>query len=137
MLVELLVVFYFNSTLSHLPHLKYIRLRHNEVFCRFSPPEQLHSDQGRHLNWSSYKSCVNISRYARHTRFHHSQCNGVVEHFNRTLLDMLSTTMGNHPSDWDQSIRKLCLAYNSIVHSSTGFTPFFLCLDGKSNCQLI
>eukprot|EP00731_Ephydatia_muelleri_P037037 Em0384g2a len=57
---------------------------------------------------------------------YHPQCNGMVERFNRTLLDMLSTAVGNHQADWQQHIRKLCLAYNSSVHSSTGFTPFFL-----------
>ena len=57
---------------------------------------------------------------------YHPQGNGMVERFNRNLLGMLSTTVGNHPSSWEQNIRKVCLAYNSSVHSSTGYSPFFL-----------
>ena len=57
---------------------------------------------------------------------YHPQGNGMVERFNRTILDMLATTAHNHPSDWDLYIRKVCLAYNSSIHSSTGFSPFFL-----------
>ena len=49
----------------------------------------------------------------------------MVERFNRTLLDMLATT-AHHPSDWDLYIWKVCLAYNSSTHSSTGFRTFFL-----------
>ena len=51
----------------------------------------------------------------------------MAERFNRTLLDMLSTTVGNHPASWEQNVRKgMCLAYNSSVHSSTGYSPFIL-----------
>ena len=39
---------------------------------------------------------------------------------------MLSATVGSHPSNWEHNIRKVCLAYNSSVHSSTGYSPFFL-----------
>ena len=46
--------------------------------------------------------------------------------FNRTLLSMLATTVHGHPWDWENHLRKLCLAYNSSVHPSTGFTPFQL-----------
>eukprot|EP00731_Ephydatia_muelleri_P017953 Em0010g1051a len=88
----------------------------DEMFCRFSPPEQLHSDQGR--------------------QFESDLCNGMVERFNRTLLDMLSTAVGNHQADWQQHIRKLCLAYNSSVHSSTGFTPFFLMFGRQAKLQI-
>ena len=52
----------------------------------------------------------------------------MVERFNRILLDMLSTTIGSHPSSWEHNIRKVCLAYNSSVHMSTGYSPFFLML---------
>ena len=39
---------------------------------------------------------------------------------------MLATVVGDHPSDWEMYIRKLCFAYNTSTHSSTGFTPFYL-----------
>ena len=39
---------------------------------------------------------------------------------------MLATVTHDHPGDWEHYIRKVCLAYNSSVHSATGFSPFFL-----------
>ena len=50
----------------------------------------------------------------------------MVERFNRTLQDMLAIAVGKHPADWEVYIRKLCFAYNTSVHSSTGYSPFFL-----------
>ena len=99
----------------------------DEMFCRFSPPEQLHSDQGRQFESDLVKEICELLQIRKtRTTPYHPQCNGMVERFNRTLLDMLSTAVDNHQADWQQHIRKLCLAYNSSVHSSTGFTPFFL-----------
>ena len=87
----------------------------DEVFCRFSPPEQLHSDQGRQFESELIQQLCKLLQVRKtHTTPYHPQYNGVVKRFNGTLLDMLSTTTGDHPSDWDQSIRKLCLAYNRI-----------------------
>jgi len=99
----------------------------DEMFCRFSPPEQLHSDQGRQFESELVKEvCKLLGVKKTRTTPYHPQGNGMVERFNRTLLDMLSTTVGNHPASWEQNIRKVCLAYNSSVHSSTGYSPFFL-----------
>ena len=99
----------------------------DEMFCRFSPPEQLHSDQGRQFESELLKEiCTLLHIRKTRTTPYHPQCNGMVERINRTLLDMLSTTAGNHQADWQQHIRKLCLAYNSSIHSSTGVSPFFL-----------
>jgi len=39
---------------------------------------------------------------------------------------MLATTTGNHPRDWETHLRKVCLAYNASVHSTTGYSPFYL-----------
>ena len=39
---------------------------------------------------------------------------------------MLATTVSDNQANWEQCIRKVCFAYNSSVHSSTRFTPFFL-----------
>ena len=101
----------------------------DEMFCRFSPPEQLHSDRGGQFESALHGEGDMQYSWGKedpHTTPYHPQGNGMVERFNRTLLDMLSTTVGKHPSNWEQNIRRVCLAYNSSVHASTGFSPFFL-----------
>eukprot|EP00731_Ephydatia_muelleri_P037157 Em0403g6a len=97
------------------------------LLCKPLRLEQLHSDQGRQFESDLVKEICELLQIRKtRTTPYHPQCNGMVERFNRTLLDMLSTAVDNHQADWQQHIRKLCLAYNSSVHSSTGFTPFFL-----------
>ena len=39
---------------------------------------------------------------------------------------MLATHCNDHPWDWEQHIRKTCVAYNTSVNSTTGYTPFYL-----------
>ena len=54
-----------------------------EMFCRFSPPEQVHSDQGRQFELELLKQICNLLQIKKtHTR---PQRNGIVERFNRTL----------------------------------------------------
>ena len=64
--------------------------------------------------------------YKTRTTPYHQQCNILVERFNRTLLNILSTCASDHPFDWEQHICKVCFAYNSTVQTSTGYTPFYL-----------
>ena len=60
----------------------------------------------------------------------------MVERFNRTLLDMLTTTVNDHPADWKVYIRKLCFAYNTSIHSSTGYSPFFLMMGRQATIPI-
>ena len=99
----------------------------DEVFLRYSVPEQLHSDQGRQFESELLTEvCKILSIRKTRTTPYHPQCDGLVERFNRTLLDMLATCSKDHPFNWEQQIRKVCMAYNTSVHPSTGFTPFYL-----------
>eukprot|EP00731_Ephydatia_muelleri_P006845 Em0003g1093a len=50
---------------------------------------------------------------------------GLMEKFNRTLLEMLSTAVGDE-HDWDLSLSTLLLAYRISVQEITGTTPFQL-----------
>jgi len=99
----------------------------DEVFLRFSPPEQLHSDQGRQFESTLLAEICKILQIKKtKTTPYHPQCDGLVERFNRTLLSMLAVSTDKHPFDWEQQLRKVCMAYNTSIQSSTGFTPFYL-----------
>ena len=98
-----------------------------EVLCRFSIPEQLHSDQGRQFEGKLMQEvCKLLHINKTRTTAYHPQSDGVVERLNRTLLSMLAATVHEHPGDWDKKLRLVCMAYNTSVHQSTGFSPFFL-----------
>ena len=99
----------------------------DEFFCRYSPPCQLHSDQGKQFELELItKTCKLLGIAKSHTTPYHPQGDGLVERFNRTLLTMLSTAAETHPFDWERQQRPLCMAYNSSVHLTTGYSPFFL-----------
>ena len=99
----------------------------DEVFFRYSIPEQLHSDQGAQFESQLIAEvCKLLHINKTRTTPYHPQCDGLVERFNRTLLNMLATCATDHPFEWEKHIRKVCMAYNSSVHSSTGHTPFYL-----------
>ena len=57
---------------------------------------------------------------------YHPQSDGLVERFNRTILDMLATAANKHPLNWESQLRRLCFGYNTSVHPTTGESPFFL-----------
>ena len=99
----------------------------DEVFLRFSPPEQLHSDQGRQFESVLIAEVCKLLQIRKtRTTPYHPQCDGLVERFNRTLLSILATCAEGHPFDWEQQLQKVCMAYNTSVQSSTGFIPFYL-----------
>ncbi|KAL5464015.1 hypothetical protein EMCRGX_G032972, partial [Ephydatia muelleri] len=99
----------------------------DEFFCRFSVPEQLHSDQGRQFEANVMQEVCRLLQIDKtRTTPYHPQSDGLVERFNRTMLAMLASTVEEDPSNWEQHLRKVCMAYNTSVQPSTGYTPFYL-----------
>ena len=71
----------------------------NEFFLRYSPPERLHSDQGRNFESAIItETCRLLGVEKSRTTPYHPQSDGLVERFNRTLLDMLATAVDDRPS---------------------------------------
>lgn len=99
----------------------------DEFFLRYSPPDRLHSDQGRNFESAIVtETCRLLGIEKSRTTPYHPQSDGLVERFNRTLLDMLATAVQDRPFEWEQHLRRLCYAYNTSVHPTTGFPPFQL-----------
>ena len=99
----------------------------DEVFMRFSAPEHLHSDQGWQFESQLLSEvCKSLHVNKTQTTPYHPQSDGLVERFNRMTLSMLATCAKDNPLDWETHTRKVCVAYNTGIQASTGYTPFCL-----------
>jgi hypothetical protein len=50
----------------------------------------------------------------------------MVERVNRTLADIIASYVSEEPSKWSDFLPSATFAYNTAVHSSTGYSPFYL-----------
>ena len=51
---------------------------------------------------------------------------GMVERINRTLADTIACYVKDEPNRWTEFLDVAAFAYNTAVHSSTGYSPFYL-----------
>ena len=64
---------------------------YEEIICHHSPPKHIHSDRGTHFVNEIIKGLMERFRMRHHKSTpYHSQTNGQVEHFNRTLCEALA-----------------------------------------------
>ena len=57
----------------------------------------------------------------------HPQTDGQTERANRSIEEMLRAYVGKRQNDWDERLGMVEFTYNNFVHSSSGYTPFYLC----------
>ena len=57
----------------------------------------------------------------------HPQTDGQTERANRSIEEMMRAYVGRRQNDWDERLGMMEYAYNNSVHSSSGYTPFYLC----------
>ena len=98
----------------------------NELFFRFSLPDQILSDQGQQCESAlvaELRSVLQIEKFR--TTAYHLQGDELVERANCTLLSMLSTVVDGHPQTWESHLRAVCMAYNTTIQLNTGYSPSF------------
>jgi transposase InsO family protein len=99
------------------------------MFCRFGAPMELHSDQGRNFESNVFAEVCRLFGVSKtRTTPGYPQSDGMVERFNRTLLNALASFADLHQRDWDLYIPFVLLAYRSVVHESTGTSPSMMML---------
>ena len=103
------------------------RLLVEEIVSRHGVPERLLSDRGPNfLSCLIEKVCQLLGTTKVNTSGYHPQCDGLVEKFNSTLINMLSKSVGKYGNDWDKRLPYVLFAYRVAVQDSTKSSPFYL-----------
>ena len=97
-----------------------------KVFSCYGIPDILHSDQGRNFESTILPQTLEAFGVTKScTTAYHPGGDGLVECFNRSLLQMLRAYVQQH-NDWEKYLPFVLYAYRTAVHSSTGVSPFEL-----------
>jgi hypothetical protein len=106
---------------------------YKNIKTRHGVPEMVLTDQSQ--NFLSkimdclYKQC---GVEAIRTSAYHPQCDGMVERANRTLAGIISCYVKDNPHTWTDFLDVAAFVYNTAVHSSTGYSPFYLMYGRKA-----
>ena len=97
-----------------------------KVCATMGLPEIVHSDQGRNFESTIFGQTLEAFGIVKtRTTSYHPQGDGMVERFNRTLLQLFRTYVDKQ-EDWEKYLPLLLFAYMTAVHKSTGVSPFSL-----------
>ena len=94
--------------------------------ARMGLPRIIHSDQGRNFESTILHQTLQAFGITKsHTTAYHPQGDGMVEHLNRSILQMLRTYVTKE-CDWERYLPLIMYAYRTTPHSSTQLSPFKL-----------
>ena len=97
-----------------------------KIFAVLGMPNILHSDQGKNFESTILRQTLNAFGIVKsHTTAYHPQGDGMVERFNRSLLQLLRSYV-EQEADWERYLPLVLFAYRTATHASTGMSPFML-----------
>ena len=97
-----------------------------KLFSVMGLPEILHSDQGRNFESTLLRQTLeSFGVHKSHTSAYHPEGDGMVERFNRSLLQLVCSYVDNE-ADWERYLPLVLYAYRAAPHSSTGISPYML-----------
>jgi len=98
-----------------------------QLYLVHGPPEILVHDQGGEF-WSDVITQLAGLLDIQPTKItsHQPNANGVVETVRATLHSMFQKLVKKNQRDWCELMLYITYAYNTTIHSATGFSPFYL-----------
>ena len=97
-----------------------------KLFCAYGPPQILHSDQGHNFESTIFTQVLDaFSVQKSRTTPYHPLRDGMVERFNRTLLQLLRAYVTSQ-HDWETYLPYILYAYRTSQHTTTGVSLFLL-----------
>jgi hypothetical protein len=98
-----------------------------KIITRHGVPAEVLSDRGANFLSGLMQAVHEVMGIRRaNTTAYHPQTDGLVERFNRTLLDMLAKTAHDQQREWDFCLPFVLFTYRCSPQASTGESPFFL-----------
>src|SRR5436853_5436188 len=103
-----------------------VKFIYEVIICRHGCPKIILSDRGTHFrNKLVEELCEKFKIKHKLSAPYHSQTNGLVERFNRTLCESLAK-VSEKENQWDEHIEQVLFAYRTTKHATTKRTPFFM-----------
>ena len=89
----------------------------------FGTPAILYTDNGKEFENQLLIALSKLLGFRKMaTSAYCPQSNGLVERFNKTMVEMLRTLASEH-TNWAANLSTIMMAYNTTVHKTTGVTP--------------
>jgi len=109
----------------------------DRLLLTHSFPQELLSDNGTEFCNSLSDELYKILRIRRlKTTARKASTNGCVECLHKTLNSIIAKLVSDSHSDWSTLLPYCAFSYNTCVHSSTGFSPFFVMYGREPNCNI-
>jgi len=98
-----------------------------QLYLVHGPPEILVHDQGGEF-WSEVMRQLADLLEIQPTKItsHRPSANGVVERVHATLHSMFGKFVTKNQRNWCELVPYVTYAYNTTIHTATGFSPFYL-----------
>lgn len=112
-----------------------IRFLEDNIIAIHGKPEVIISDQGPQFTSNEWKDYLRESEIGQNmTTGYNPQANGIDERLNGSLTRILRAYVDEFQTNWDEKLKWALYAYNTRVHSSTGYSPYQLIhgLDPRS-----
>ncbi len=99
----------------------------HKVITKYGTPPHVLTDRGTNFLSTLVKEiCIFFKIKQMRTTAYHPQTDGLVERFNRKLVDMLTCYVVDEPEQWESFLPYVTFAYNTAVQSTLKECPFFL-----------
>jgi transposase InsO family protein len=109
-----------------------------KLYCRFGVPRELHSDQGRNFESHLIQEVLQRLGVSKSpTTPLHSQSDGIVERYIKTVEELLRKVVSSQQRDWHARLLFCLLAYRAATHDTTASASLMFERDLRLSCDLL
>ncbi|XP_045213107.2 protein NYNRIN-like [Mercenaria mercenaria] len=133
---------YFTKFLQAIPlkclETKYVATKLvNKFISLLGTPLELFSDRGSNFESTIFKEmCELLGIHKTRTTVGRPSSDGMIERANRVIQNMMTAFVDRNQRNWCEKLPLLVLAYNSSVHTSTGFSPSMMMFGREMNLPI-